>query len=40
VSGDVQVVQVEFAEVPQDVVASAEQHEVVQGGGAAVGAGV
>jgi hypothetical protein len=36
----VQVVVLEVAEVPQDVVASAEQDEVVQGGGAAVGAGV
>jgi hypothetical protein len=38
VPGDVQVVELELPEVPQDVVPSAEQHQFVHGGGAAVGA--
>ena len=39
VPGDVEVVQLELALVPQDVVPSAEQHQVVHGRRAAVGAG-
>src|SRR5690348_1437036 len=38
--GDAEVGEVEELSVPHDVVASAEQDEVVDGGGAAVGSGL